>query len=1221
MNSRAYLLNWSVAALAILAVVGSAWYVEVSYLEQIRQKRVLESRSRVSETSAGIESLIRSNLASMQGLAAYLSITPDISQHDFAETAELFLSNNPMVNAVYRISSDYQYTHQYPVSTNSDFTDHFIPPGTQDFEVARQAVETGEVLLSGPVVQADGEASLHIWLPLHGSDLQHRTALLLFPLPLEQIYEVSGLYQLEREMNIAVRGIKQSKPTAVLYGSASLFNAADITDNIALPGAQWQIAASIQPESFVERSSRLWIQLAAGLMISIIVLILWLRLKELRAVGLIERQQLMLDQAQRVGRIGNWSWNIVKGDVFWSDEAYRLFGLEKGDRALDNDGYLQFVHAEDRPLVEAAIQDAMGRGGRYQVDFRLMRADFDQRWVHSEGFVELSTDRKPVRVFGIFQDVTSSRKIERELKQRETQLSAITDAAQSLIMISRAADGVVLFCNPSSKRMLGIEPAELVGQSIVAFYPSPSDRELLLQRVERDQKLSNYTLKLRRADNGRISTFLIGLQKIMFNGSECFVVDMVDISSMLEAQAALANSEEKFRLFAENMPGIFWLCHPDGHEVEFLSPGYERVVGMKAAPVLSGAEPLFGSVVPEDRPMVEGIFSVSRQPLQLEFRIQHPAGDVRWIRSLSFVTYDNEGRVKNIAGFGEDITDAYLSNQRIKLAASVFESTAEAIVVTDANNQIVSVNDAFSRITGYSPDEVLGENPAILSSGKQPDSFYQMMWESLQATGSWQGEVWNRKKNGELYVEWLSITALKNRYDDVENYVAVFSDITDRKEKEELIRYQANYDALTGLPNRVLFHDRLMQSITAARRYPKDRGALMFIDLDHFKEVNDTLGHEAGDSLLKKVSERLRQYTRESDTVARLGGDEFTVMLPSIGSVEDVRKVAGKIIEALSRMFDLDGKSAHISASIGITIFPDDGDELTRVLQNADQAMYAAKSAGRHTYRFFTPQMQQETERRQLLQHDLRSALDHHEFELHYQPVVDRDGHVVKVEALVRWNHPVQGRVPPDQFISLAEESGLIIPLGGWVFAQAVSEISRLRRRFPELGVAINLSSKQIATDEHHVEHFVDILQQYNLPAKWVTLEITESLFLDPAGDSVEKLNKLRAQGFEIAIDDFGTGYSSLSYLKQLPLTTIKIDKSFVSDLDKDSGDKVLVDAILSIAQSMRLSVIAEGVETEAQSRYLAKGGAQMQQGWLHGKPMPFEVLRQWLDSNYRGIE
>ncbi|MFG1489909.1 PAS domain-containing protein, partial [Oceanospirillum sp. HFRX-1_2] len=566
MNSRAYLLNWLFAALSALAVIGSAFYVETTYLEQLRQKRVLETRARISEAGASIESVIRSNLASLQGLAAYLSIKPDISRTDFAETANLFLSNNDMVNTVYRISSSFQYTHRYPGAINLDLLDSFIRVDSQDFELARRAVETGEVFVSGPVTESNGIDFLHVWLPLQGNGRQHRTALLFFPISLNQLYETSGLDQVSKDMDIAVRTIRDGKPAAVFYGSPSLFSVSDITYSFSLPGAQWQIVAGIKKDSFVERSSRLWIQLAAGLLIGIIFLILWLRLKELKAVGLIENQQLMLDQAQRVGRIGNWSWNISKDDIFWSDEAYRLFGLEKGDPSLKKGGYLQFVHEQDREAVERAIDEAMSRGGRYQADFRLMRADFDQRWIHSEGFVELSSDRKPIRVFGTFQDVTSSRKIERELKQREAQLTAITDAAQSLIMITRASDGKVLFTNPSSRRMLGIDPQSLVGRSIVELYPSPEDRQQVLRRVEKDKQLSNYTLRLRRADNGEISTFLIGLQLIRFQGEDCFVVDMVDITSMLEAQLALAESEEKFRLFAENVPGIFWLSHPEGND-------------------------------------------------------------------------------------------------------------------------------------------------------------------------------------------------------------------------------------------------------------------------------------------------------------------------------------------------------------------------------------------------------------------------------------------------------------------------------------------------------------------------------------------------------------------------------------------------------------------------------------------------------------------------------
>ena len=1220
MNTRAYLLNWLVAALAILMVLGSAVYLEESYVDQLRQNRELETQARVAEVGARIESVLQSNIASMQGFASYLSIRPDISAYDFADTAHLFLNHNPLVDRVYRVTSDLAYSHRYPADADGSVAaGAFLDNGSREEVLALQALRNAQMTLSEPFLSAEGQDLLQVWLPLQKAPLGWPESLLFFPVSLNLLFENAGLQRLLKEMDIAIRVVTDGRPGTVFFGLGSLFSTADITYSLDMPGMQWQIAAEHRRESFVERSSRLWIQLVAFFLIGVVFLVLWLRLKELHSVGLVERQQFMLDQAQRVGRIGNWSWNVAKNEVFWSDEAYRLFGVEKGDATLRGKGYLKFIHDEDRAHVEATLEDAMQRGGRYQSDFRLLRSGFDQRWVHSEGFVELSQDRKPVRVFGIFQDVTASRRIERELKQREAQLSAITDAAQSLIMITRVSDGYVYFCNPSSRRLLGVDPQALIGRSIIDLYPNPDDRKTLLSQVERQQFLSNYKLVLRRADDQRLVSFLIGLQKIHYQGEDCFVVDMVDISNMLQAQAALAESEEKFRLFAEHIPGVFWLSSPDGRSVEFLSRGYESITGYPVADVLSGSRALFAGVMPEDRRLLEEqMFCVSDKPVQLEFRIQTPDGDIRWMRNLSFATHDDSGKVKNIAGFGEDITAAYLSKQRQKLAASVFDNTAEAIVVTDARNKIVSVNTAFCRITGYTSDEVVGANPSILSSGQQSPEFYSAMWQSLVQAGYWQGEVWNRKKNGELYVEWLSITALRNRFDEVENYVAVFSDITDRKEKEELIRYQANYDALTGLPNRVLFNDRLTQAISSSKRYQAVRGALMFIDLDHFKEVNDTLGHEAGDQLLTMVAERLKGQTRESDTVARLGGDEFTVMLPAIESAKDVGQVADKIIAALSRSFDLNGKSAHISASVGITLFPDDGTELTRILQNADQAMYAAKAAGRRTYRYFTPQMQQEAEQRQLLQNDLRAAISNEEFELHYQPIVNQQGRVVKTEALVRWNHPQQGRIPPDQFIALAEETGLIIQLGGWVFRKAVSDLARLYPHYPQLSMAVNLSSKQISTDEAHVERFIDLLQEYGLPPQQVTLEVTESLFLDPGGASVDKLTALRAQGFEIAIDDFGTGYSSLSYLKQLPLTTIKIDKSFVCDLDKDNGDKVLVDAILSIARSMHLNVIAEGVETQGQADYLVDKGTQMLQGWLYGRPMPFDELASWLENNVR---
>ena len=1072
--------------LAVIGVLVAAAYLENNLEAQKQQEQALEIRSRLSEISARIESNIHSNIVSVRGLAAYLSANPAVDDQEFQQIARLFLSNNPMINNLGVSDESYTMVRVYPAEGNQAVLGLNLLDLPAQAVSAREAMNSGQVQFSGPVKLVQGGDAFIVRIPIFDPHSGHVFGLLSFPILLERLYQQVEIPQLSEQYRVSIRHLYEFSTGQVFYGDPALFERDHVVYSVDLPGSRWQLAAA--PFDYFESalSARVWVYVLAGLVISVILVIQWLRIRELHSVNLIEKQQMMLDQAQRVGRIGNWSWHIPSNEIFWSDEALRLFGLEKNDQLFKESDYLNFVHTDDLTKVRQVTTHAMNVGGRYQIDFRIVRPDGQMRWVHSEGEVELSAARKPLRVFGTFQDVTSSKRIERQLKQRESQLTAVTDAAQSLIMIVRVSDGVVRFSNPSSKHLLGVDPDQLVGRSFYDFFADAASYEALCDQVSAQGYVRSYQLSLERCDNQQTVIFLAGLQKINFENEACFVVDLVDI------------------------------------------------------------------------------------------------------------------------------TETYLANQDLKLAASVFDNTAEAIVVTDSKNSIVSVNPAFTRITGYELADVKGQNPSILSSGRQSGVFYREMWVSLQEYGRWQGEVWNRRRDGELYAEWLSITALKSDDGEIENYVAVFTDITDRKEKEELIQYQANYDALTGIPNRVLFHDRLSRAISSANRQ-NQRCALMFIDLDRFKEVNDTLGHEAGDELLKEVAARLQKTVRESDSIARLGGDEFTVMIPYFNHINDVGVVAEKIINNLSKVYRLGRNSAHISASVGITVFPDDGSELKRILQNADQAMYAAKSAGRHTYRYFTPEMQIEVEQRQGLQNDMRQGLVNGEFELFFQPIVNSDSLPVKFEALVRWMHPEKGMISPDQFIPLAEETGFIIPLGSWVFQQACRQLALWRKSYPELCMAINLSSKQISTDDSHTEHFIDILHQYDLPSEAVTLEVTESLFLDPTGDSVQKLELLREQGFRIAIDDFGTGYSSLSYLKKLPLSIIKIDKAFVSDLDKAEGDRVLVDAILSIAQSMQLEVVAEGVETQSQADYLREKGTEMYQGWLFSKPLPSSSAEQWL--------
>ncbi len=1202
--------------IAVAGVLIAAVYLESILTKQQHQEHELEVRSRLSEIGARLESTLSSNIVSVRGLAAYLAVNPALSDSDFKQISQLFLQNNPLINNVGVSDQQYNMVRVYPEENNRAILGGNLLDIPSQAVSAREAMQSGRVQFSGPVQLLQGGQAFIVRIPIVNPISSDIAGLLSFPISLNSLYDRVGILQLSRDYLVSIRSTYEFSTGQVFFGKEAVFDQKHVLQDVDLPSARWQIAAVPLNQFHGPLMARIWIYCLAGFLIVIILIVQWLRFKELRSLTLIEKQQMMLDQAQRVGQIGSWSWHIPVNDIFWSDEAYRLFGLDKSDPYLKDKGYLDFVYQEDLDTVRQQTKQAMNQGGRYQMDFRIVRPDGEMRWVHSEGVVDLTVLKKPLRVFGTFQDVTASKRIERQLIQSESELRAVTDAAQSLIMIIRIHDGLVRFSNPSSQRLLGIDPDSLVGLSIVDFFVQSGSYSDLVQSAEQSDYVRDRKLTLYRADNNHEVSFLLGVQKINYEGDICFVADLVDISSMLEAQAALEDSEERFRLFAENAPGVFWLAKPDWAEIDLLSKGYERITHHSSQAVLDGENDFFSCIHPDDKDEVRRVFSaVSSEPEILKYRIVRPDGGIRWMRSINFATYDINGNLRNIAGIGEDITESRLNDQRLKLAASVYDNTAEAIVVTDAQNKILSVNPAFTRITGYGLPDVEGKNPSVLSSGRQTKHFYQEMWLTLKQYGRWQGEVWNRRLDGELYVEWLSITALKGDSGDIENYVAVFTDITDRKEKEELIQYQANYDALTGIPNRGLFHDRLKQAIVSVDRQ-RTRGAVMFIDLDHFKEVNDTLGHEAGDDLLKEVANRLQKATRATDTIARLGGDEFTVIIPHFNHIDDIAGVAIKVIDSLSRVYNLGHNSAHISASIGITVFPDDGSEIKRILQNADQAMYAAKSAGRRTYRYFTSEMQAEAEERQNLQNDMRNAINRREFTVYYQPIVDSNGRLVKFEALVRWIHPDKGLIPPDRFIPLAEETGLILPLGWWVFQEAVTQLALWQKDHPQLCMAVNLSSKQIATDERHVENFITILQALDVTANSVTIEVTESLFLDPTGDSVKKLERLRDQGFRIAIDDFGTGYSSLSYLKKLPLSIIKIDKTFVSDLDKDNGDRVLVDAILSIADSMALEVVAEGVETEQQAAYLRDKGANMHQGWLYSKPLPADDAHSWLSEN-----
>ncbi len=562
---------------------------------------------------------------------------------------------------------------------------------------------------------------------------------------------------------------------------------------------------------------------------------------------------------------------------------------------------------------------------------------------------------------------------------------------------------------------------------------------------------------------------------------------------------------------------------------------------------------------------------------------------------------------------------AKAANADLRIAATAFESQ-EGMFITDANSVILRINQAFTDITGYTSEETLGQTPSLLQSDRHDAAFYAAMHESLREHDTWQGEIWNRRKDGAVFPEWLTISSVKDEQGQLTHYVATLTDISERKEAEEQIQLLAFYDPLTKLPNRRLLLDRLQQALASSAR-TQHTGAMLFIDLDNFKMLNDTLGHDKGDLLLQQVAQRLTSCVRQGDSIARLGGDEFVLVLEDLeknptDAATQVKTVAEKTLSVLNQSYELADHTYHNTASIGITLFSDHLSTADELMQHADLAMYEAKKAGRNTLRFFDPHMQAAISTRSRLEKDLRDGLQQQQFLLLYQPQVDAEGVITGAEALVRWQHPQRGMVSPATFIPLTEETGLILPLGLWVLETACEQLAQwaLRPETAHLTVAVNVSAVQFRHADF-VQQVQEVLTRTCINPLKLKLELTESMLVNNVEDIIEKMTALKTLGVYFSLDDFGTGYSSLAYLKRLPLDQLKIDQSFVRDLLTNPNDAAIAHTVVTLARSMHLSVIAEGVETEAQRDCLKKQGCLAYQGYLFGRPLPLLEFEQRLSG------
>ncbi|MBW7901881.1 MAG: EAL domain-containing protein [Rhodocyclaceae bacterium] len=667
----------------------------------------------------------------------------------------------------------------------------------------------------------------------------------------------------------------------------------------------------------------------------------------------------------------------------------------------------------------------------------------------------------------------------------------------------------------------------------------------------------------------------------------------------------LAASDRRFRALFDALPDTVLLLD---------AAGRRRMTHLPADAAIAGSDlPAVGTLADVFPAEAAGHIDAARTRVMadgaaqtLDFACATTQGNRRFRASLN----PQRGRRESVEGVVlvvRDVTAEWTAAESQRIAATTFESQ-EGMMITDAQGVILRVNRAFSELTGYAADEVVGRTPSLLKSGRQGSDFYRNMWETLIREGYWQGEVWNRRKRGEVYPEWLTISAVTDESGRTTHYVGAFSDISERKEAEMQIRNLAFYDPLTGLPNRRLLLDRLRQALAAGQRQ-RTHGALLYLDLDHFKMLNDTRGHDAGDDLLMQVAGRLREVVREEDTVSRIGGDEFIVMLEGLdaaaaSAAARAENVAEKIRTALTRPFPLRDGDYTLSSSIGVSLFLGRETDVQTLLKQADMALYEAKEAGRNTIRFFSQAMQDTIDERARILAGLRRALERDEFELYLQPQFDASGQQLGAEGLLRWHHPERGLVMPGDFIPIAEESGLIVPIGRWVIERACDLLVAWRETHPEQCLSVNVSALQF-----HQPDFVDSVAQALARSgadSWrLCLELTESALLGDEETAAERMRQLKDMGVMISLDDFGTGYSSLSCLKRLPIDEVKIDRSFVSDIVSDTQDAAIVHAIVAMCRSLGLTVVAEGVETTTQRDYLLGCGCDMLQGYLLGRPKP----------------
>ncbi len=776
----------------------------------------------------------------------------------------------------------------------------------------------------------------------------------------------------------------------------------------------------------------------------------------------------------------------------------------------------------------------------------------------------------------------------------------------------------------ATQSVTGYAPEDLLDNARVAYGDliHPEDRDRVWEQVREAlhaERPFRIEYRLRRRDGKTCWIWEQGRGVCGADLDQAIALEglMLDITELKRVDAVARETAKRLETLGDNLPGgaIYRLRRDrsGAYRFTYASRGVERLLGISRAMMLADARAVFQLTEPPYDEEIRQTNERSARDLSIvdmELPQRLPDGTRKWIAVRS-MPYPTEDGAVIWDGFVLDITQRKEAAEQLREAAAVFACTAEGVAITALDGRIRHVNEAFCRITRYRRQDLIGIQPELLKSDRHDAAFYRSIFRTLKRTGQWHGEIWNRRSDGSVYPALLTISVVPDGLGGAAGYVGAFSDITTIKQSEERLEHLAHHDPVTDLPNRLLFDLHLRKGIRAALQ-TNSRLAVLFIDLDRFKHINDSLGHPAGDALLRQFARRLTATLGSKRPVGRLSGDEFVILLEDIDAAADAIPVVSDLLATLKQPFVIDGNEVRISASIGISLCPDDGDTVAVLLRNADAAMYRAKEDGGNAYHFYAAEMTAAAFEHVFLENGLRSALDNDEFRLVYQPQIDvSTGRLRGVEALLRWHHPKEGQISPGRFIPTAEQSGLIRDIGLWVLRTACVQARRWLDQGLDFGlVAVNIAGRQIH-DPDFVAHVENALADTGLPPHYLDLEITEGFVMRAVDPSAAELQKLRIRGVGIAIDDFGTGYSSLNHLKRLPITKLKIDQSFVRDIPDDPDNMALCDAVIAIGRSLGMSVVAEGVETQAQAAFLREKGCGILQGYLFGRPMPPDVLER----------